>query len=321
MSSIPEHCPGTQSESAGKETACRGCPNQAICASGAAKGPDPGIILVQQRLSSVKHIILVLSGKGGVGKSTFSSLLARGLSSDLDKNVGILDIDICGPSVPRIMGVLGEQVHQSGSGWSPVYVEENLAVMSIGFLLGSPDDAVIWRGPKKNGLIKQFLSEVDWGNLDYLVIDTPPGTSDEHLSATQYLLGGSGSKNKTIAAVVVTTPQEVALLDVRKELDFCKKVNLPVIGVVENMSGFICPKCKVQSDIFPPSEFNGGAEGMAKEYGIQFLGRLPLDPRLGKSCDSGEHFLAELPESPAAKSFAQILQGITSSLDSKMEVD
>ncbi|XP_071440002.1 cytosolic Fe-S cluster assembly factor nubp1 [Hetaerina americana] len=321
MTSVPEHCPGTQSETAGKESACQGCPNQSICASGAARGPDPGILLVQQRLSSVKHKILILSGKGGVGKSTFSSLLARGLSSDSEKNVGILDIDICGPSVPRIMGVLGEQVHQSGSGWSPVYVEENLAVMSIGFLLGSPDDAVIWRGPKKNGLIKQFLSEVDWGNLDYLVIDTPPGTSDEHLSVTQYLLGGSEDKHRTVVAVVVTTPQEVALLDVRKELDFCKKVNLPVIGVVENMSGFICPKCKFQSDIFPPSTVSGGAEGMAKEYGIPFLGRLPLDPRLGQSCDSGAHFLAELPDSPAAKSFHHIMQGVVSSLDTKMDVD
>ncbi|KAG8234097.1 hypothetical protein J437_LFUL014847 [Ladona fulva] len=332
MSSIPEHCPGVESESAGKESACQGCPNQSICASGAAKGPDPGIALVQQRLSSVKYKILVLSGKGGVGKSTFTSLLARGLASDINRNVGILDIDICGPSIPRIMGVLNEQVHQSGSGWSPVvhqsgsgwspvYVEENLAVMSIGFLLGSPDDAVIWRGPKKNGMIRQFLSEVDWGNLDYLVIDTPPGTSDEHLSATQYLLGGSQSGSGTVGAVVVTTPQEVALLDVRKELDFCKKVNLPVIGIVENMSGFICPKCKVQSEIFPPSKIGGGAEGMAKEYGVPFLGRLPLDPRLGKSCDSGEHFLESLPESPAAKSLTQILDGLISSVENKMETD
>ncbi|KAG6462941.1 hypothetical protein O3G_MSEX013549 [Manduca sexta] len=155
-------------------------------------------------------------------------------------NVGILDADICGPSQPRVLGVRGEQVHNSGSGWSPVYVTDNLSLMSIGFLLGSPDDAVIWRGPKKNGMIKQFLSEVDWGQLDYLLVDTPPGTSDEHLSAVQYLLGAGLS-----GAVVVTTPQEVALLDVRKEIHFCNKLHLTVLGVVENMSLFVCPNCKV----------------------------------------------------------------------------
>ncbi|PNF37674.1 Cytosolic Fe-S cluster assembly factor nubp1 [Cryptotermes secundus] len=244
-SDAPEHCPGTQSESAGKVSACQGCPNQSICSSGAARGPDPGIELVRKRLESVKHKILVLSGKGGVGKSTFTSLLARGLAAaDSDRNVAILDIDICGPSIPRVMGVLGEQVHQSGSGWSPVYVEDNLSVMSIGFLLSSPDDAIIWRGPKKNGMIRQFLSEVDWGALDYLVIDTPPGTSDEHLSAAQYLLNAG-----LTGAVILTTPHEVALLDVRKEIDFCRKVSIPVLGVVENMAAFVCPKCKVRKSI------------------------------------------------------------------------
>eukprot|EP00075_Anas_platyrhynchos_P036071 XP_027325324.1 cytosolic Fe-S cluster assembly factor NUBP1 isoform X4 [Anas platyrhynchos] len=151
--------------------------------------------------------------------------------------VALLDIDICGPSIPKMMGLEGEQVHQSGSGWSPVYVEENLSVMSVGFLLSSPDDAVIWRGPKKNGLIKQFLRDVDWGEIDYLIIDTPPGTSDEHLSIVQYL-----GASHVDGAVIITTPQEVSLQDVRKEINFCHKVKLPIIGVVENMSGFICPK-------------------------------------------------------------------------------
>jgi len=132
------------------------------------------------------------------------------------------------------------QVHQSGSGWSPVFVEDNLGVMSVGFLLSSPDDAVIWRGPKKNGMIKQFLRDVDWGEVDYLIVDTPPGTSDEHLSAVQYL-----SAARIDGAVIITTPQEVSLQDVRKEINFCHKVKLPIIGVVENMSVFICPKCKV----------------------------------------------------------------------------
>jgi Mrp family chromosome partitioning ATPase len=201
------------------------------------------------------------------------------------------------------MGCEGEQVHQSGSGWSPVYVEENLGVMSVGFLLSSPSDAVIWRGPKKNGLIKQFLRDVDWGDVDYLVIDTPPGTSDEHISAVQYLSGAGVD-----GAVLVTTPQEVSLQDVRKEVNFCRKVNLPILGVVENMSGFVCPKCKTESQIFPPS--TGGAEKMAADMSIPFLGRLPLDPRIGRCCDEGKSFLSEIPDSPAAKAYMNIIDAI-----------
>lgn len=303
-SDAPEHCPGTKSESAGKVSACQGCPNQSICASGAARGPDPGIELVRKRLESVKYKILVLSGKGGVGKSTFTSLLARGLAAaDSDRNVAILDIDICGPSIPRVMGVLGEQVHQSGSGWSPIYVEDNLCVMSIGFLLSSPDDAIIWRGPKKNGMIRQFLSEVDWGVLDYLVIDTPPGTSDEHLSAAQYLLNAG-----LTGAIILTTPHEVALLDVRKEIDFCRKVNVPVLGVVENMASFVCPKCKTETAIFPAN--TGGASKMAVDMGVPFLGSLPLDPRLARSCDEGTNFLIDMPDSPVVLAFNRLLKDV-----------
>ncbi|XP_066992109.2 cytosolic Fe-S cluster assembly factor nubp1 [Anabrus simplex] len=305
----PEHCPGTKSDTAGKVAACQGCPNQAICSSGVARTPDPGIELVRSRLATVKHKILVLSGKGGVGKTTFTSLLSRGIAlSNPDKNVAVLDIDICGPSMPRVFGVLGEQVHQSGSGWSPVYVEDNLALMSIGFLLESPDSAVIWRGPKKNGMIRQFLSDVDWGDLDYLVIDTPPGTSDEHLSAAQYLLGAG-----LTGAIIVTTPQEVALLDVRKEIDFCRKVNIRVLGVIENMSTFVCPKCKVQSQIFQAT--TGGASKMAAELGIPFLGSLPLDPQLARSCDEGNNFLTDLPESPASQAFSSILSGVVAACE------
>jgi Mrp family chromosome partitioning ATPase len=187
-------------------------------------------------------------------------------------------------------------------------VEDNLGVMSIGFMLENEDAAVIWRGPKKNGLIKQFLRDVEWGDLDYLVIDTPPGTSgnkknlrvcyksnicpDEHLSITQYL------KSTGIdGAVIVTTPQEVALLDVRKEINFCIKTGVRVIGVVENMAGFVCPNCAKESQIFKPS--TGGAAKMAAEMGVPFLGSIPLDPRLARACDEGKNFLREYPESPA----------------------
>ncbi|PWA33287.1 hypothetical protein CCH79_00013626, partial [Gambusia affinis] len=311
-------CPGTSSEEAGKSASCQGCPNQQLCASGATKAPDPAIAEIGEKLSVVKHKILVLSGKGGVGKSTFSALLAHALASDSTKEVALLDVDICGPSIPRIMGLEGEQVHQSGSGWSPVYVDDNLAVMSIGFLLSSPDDAVIWRGPKKNGvlsrnltlqfvscsnsgMIKQFLRDVDWGQLDYLVVDTPPGTSDEHLSIVQYL-----SSTNVDGAVIITTPQEVSLQDVRKEIRFCQKVKLPIIGVVENMSGFVCPKCKNTSQIFPPS--SGGAEKMCADLNLPLLGKVPLDPRIGRSCDEGKSFLQEVPDSPAADVYRRIVQ-------------
>uniref|UniRef100_A0A8C7XK37 NUBP iron-sulfur cluster assembly factor 1, cytosolic n=1 Tax=Oryzias sinensis TaxID=183150 RepID=A0A8C7XK37_9TELE len=302
----PKHCPGTASEQAGKAASCQGCPNQKLCASGAGKNPDPAIGEIGEKLSSVKHKILVLSGKGGVGKSTFSAQLARALASDGTKEVALLDVDICGPSIPRIMGLDGEQessVHQSGNGWSPVYVEDNLAIMSIGFLLSSPDDAVIWRGPKKNGMIKQFLRDVDWGELDYLIVDTPPGTSDEHLSIVQYL-----SSTHVDGAVIITTPQEVSLQDVRKEIRFCQKVKLPIIGVVENMSSFVCPKCKNTSQIFPPT--SGGAEKMCADLNLPLLGKLPLDPRIAQSCDEGRPFLREVPDSPAAEVYHTIVQSI-----------
>ncbi|PSC74599.1 cytosolic Fe-S cluster assembly factor NBP35 [Micractinium conductrix] len=230
----PEHCPGTDAEQAGKAAACEGCPNQAACAS-APKGPDPDLAAIAARLAPIKHIILVLSGKGGVGKSTFSAQLAWALAAR-GLEVGLLDIDICGPSLPKMLGLEGEEIHQSGAGWSPVYVQENLGVMSIGFMLPNPDDAVIWRGPRKNGLIKQFLKDVHWGECDYLIIDSPPGTSDEHISIVQFLKAA-----RVDGAVVVTTPQEVSIIDVRKEINFCKKTGIPVLGVVENMSGLRQP--------------------------------------------------------------------------------
>ncbi|KAK9502782.1 hypothetical protein O3M35_011488 [Rhynocoris fuscipes] len=255
-------------------------------------------------MSSVKNKIFILSGKGGVGKSTFTSLFARALARrDPDKNVAVLDIDICGPSIPRIMGTLNEQVHQSGSGWCPVYIEDNLCMMSIGYLLASPEDAVIWRGPRKNNMIKQLLTEVDWGDsLDYLVLDTPPGTSDEHLSSTSYLVG-KGSK-----AILLTTPPEVALLDVRKEANFCKRVGLEVAGVVENMASFFCPKCHKTSEIFPPT--SGGGTKMAEDMSVPFLGSIPLDPQLARACDEGKDPFLEMPDSPAIKAVELIVNKI-----------
>lgn len=298
----PEHCPGTESDLAGKADACAGCPNQQICASNLPKGPDPDQPLINERMSGVKHKILVLSGKGGVGKSTFTSMLGWAFAADNDAQdeIGLMDLDICGPSMPRMMGTVGERIHSSASGWSPVYVADNLGMMSIAFMLPNEDDAIIWRGTKKNGLIKQFLKDVDWGNLDYLIVDTPPGTSDEHLSINQYL-----KESSVDGAIVVTTPQEVALLDVRKEIDFCRKAGIKILGLVENMSGFVCPNCQGESFIFAPT--TGGGEALAKEKDIPFLGRVPLDPRIGKSCDYGQSFFDEYPDSPAATALLDII--------------
>ncbi|KAG9288733.1 hypothetical protein G9A89_004352 [Geosiphon pyriformis] len=282
----PEHCPGPETEQAGKASACAGCPNQNVCAT-IPKGSDPDLPLINERLSSVKHKILILSGKGGVGKSTFTAQLAFALASEEDIQVGVTDIDISGPSIPRIMGLEGEQIHQTDS-----------------------DDAVIWRGPKKNGLIKQFLKDVDWGELDFLLVDTPPGTSDEHLSITQYL-----KESGIDGAILITTPQEVALQDVRREIDFCRKVKIPVIGVVENMSGFICPNCKGESIIFAPT--TGGAKAFAKDFNIPYLGSIPLDPRIGESCDNGVSFLDEFPDSPASKAYLNIITEIKNKLSNE----
>ena len=264
-----ESCPGTNAEAAGRAAACAGCPNQQACAT-APKGVDPDVVAVAERLRDVKHKILVLSGKGGVGKSTFASQLAYGLASDAGVDVGLLDIDICGPSAPIMFHQEGQDVHKSNSGWQPVYVAENLAVMSIGFLLPNPDDAVVWRGPRKNGLIKQFLKDTEWGALDFLVVDAPPGTSDEHLSIVQYL------KHAGITgALIVTTPQEVAMADVRKELSFCKKVGVRVLGVVENMSGLAVPVARgppTSADVGPTFRAGTHADAAAADDDAEALG-------------------------------------------------
>lgn len=309
-----EHCPGPQSEAAGKADSCAGCPNQEICAT-APKGPDPDLVEIADRMATVKRKILVLSGKGGVGKSTFSAQLSFALA-EADRQVGLLDIDICGPSIPKMLGLEGNDIHKSNLGWSPVYVESNsnLGVMSIGFMLPHPDDAVIWRGPRKNGLIKQFVKDVYWGEIDYLVVDAPPGTSDEHISIVQFL-----QATGIDGAIIVTTPQQVALIDVRKEISFCRKVGIKILGVVENMSGLKqkLPDLKfsrvtesgtetdatewalnlirekapelldtlVCSEIFDSSQ--GGAQKMCLEMGVPFLGKVPMDPHLCRAAEEG----------------------------------
>mmetsp|Transcript_44268 Transcript_44268/g.87356 ORF Transcript_44268/g.87356 Transcript_44268/m.87356 type:complete len:407 (-) Transcript_44268:485-1705(-) len=298
----PDACPGVQSETAGKADACAGCPNQKLCASGEAKKADPAVAEIEAKLAGVKNKILVLSGKGGVGKSTVSAQLAWKLA-EMGHEVGLLDIDICGPSLPKMMGVNGQEVHRSAEGWSPVFANERLAVMSIGFLLPGEDDAIIWRGPKKNGLIRQFLTDVAWGELDYLIVDTPPGTSDEHLSIVTYLKGA-----KIDGAVVVTTPQEVALQDVRKEINFCKKVGIDVLGVIENMSG----------GVFVAS--TGGAKGMADKMGVPFAGGIPLESNVVLAGESGKS-LADLNRSSEASAAVEgIVKKVVASLEERRKL-
>ncbi|XP_007937842.1 cytosolic Fe-S cluster assembly factor NUBP2 [Orycteropus afer afer] len=253
-------------------------------------------------LAGVRHIVLVLSGKGGVGKSTVTTELALALHRE-GKKVGILDVDLCGPSVPRMLRAQGCAVHQCDSGWVPVFVDQgqSLAIMSVGFLLEKPDEAVVWRGPKKNALIKQFVSDVAWGELDFLVVDTPPGTSDEHLSAVEAL-----RPYQPLGAILVTTPQAVSVGDVRRELTFCRKTGLRVIGVVENMSGFVCPHCTECTNLFS----TGGGEELARHAGVPFLGSVPLDPQLARSLEGGQDFVQELSGSPALPALTAIARKV-----------
>jgi len=253
---------------------------------------------IRKRVKQIKHQILVLSGKGGVGKSTVAVNLAVSLAL-AGKKVGLLDIDIHGPSIPKVLNLESKAIQAVGDTILPVEMSENLKVMSIGFLLRGSSDAVIWRGPMKYQMIKQFLKDVRWGNLDFLIVDSPPGTGDEPLSVVQLLENADG-------AIIVTTPQEVALSDVRKCISFCRNLNLPVLGVLENMSGFVCPKCGEKTDVFK----SGGGEIMAKEMHVPFLGRIPIDPQIVESCDSGRPFVHHYNQSQTAKTFKKILNPI-----------
>ncbi len=251
---------------------------------------------LEKRLCRIKHKVVVLSGKGGVGKSTVAVNLALSLAH-AGNQVGILDVDIHGPSVPRMLGLGGKQPSSTPDALIPITAPglDALKVMSIGFLLPNPDEAVIWRGPMKMSVIRQFLADVEWGDLDYLIIDSPPGTGDEPLSVCQLLENPDG-------AVVVTTPQQVATEDVRKSITFCRKVSLPVLGVVENMSGFVCPKCGDVTAIFQ----SGGGERMAAQMSVPFLGSIPIDPRIVEASDSGNSCIMDFPDSPAAEAFGKI---------------
>jgi Mrp family chromosome partitioning ATPase len=250
------------------------------------------------KLEGVKHSLVVMSGKGGVGKSTVSANLAVSLAEETDGKVGLLDADLHGPNIPKIMGLEDGRLSGSEEKIEPPAVD-NLKVMSIGFTLPSADSPVVWRGPLKMKAIKQFIGDVNWGDLEYLIIDLPPGTGDEPLSIAQVLDDLDGS-------IVVTTPQDLSLLDSKKAVNFSKKLDLPIIGIIENMSGFICPHCGEKTEIFK----SGGGKKAAEELEANFLGQIPLDQRIVQTGDEGNPFVKSYPDSEAAKSFSKIVENV-----------
>ncbi len=253
---------------------------------------------ISSRMCQIDKKFMVLSGKGGVGKSTVAVNLAFSISSK-GKKLGLMDIDIHGPSIPKMLNLEKSAVMVENNTIIPVQFSPNLKVMSIGFFLRHTDDAVIWRGPLKISLIKQFLGDVDWGKLDYLIIDSPPGTGDEPLTIGQII-------NDLTGVIIVTTPQDLALLDVRKSITFCRQVGIPVTGVIENMSGLICPHCGKKIDVFKSE----GGKAMADDMGVPFLGSIPIDNHIVETGDQGIPFAFKYFKSDAGTAMEKISEKI-----------
>jgi ATP-binding protein involved in chromosome partitioning len=262
-------------------------------------------IRVADAMSHIKHKIVVMSGKGGVGKSTVAVNLALALAAE-GRKVGVMDVDIHGPDVALLLGVEGKHLGSDGERLLPVIVNRNLKAVSMAFLLESRDTPVIWRGPLKMGAIRQFLGEVAWGDLDFLVMDLPPGTGDEPLSVAQLIPEGAW-------AVVVTTPQELALLDSRKAVRFAGALKMRVAGIVENMSGLACPHCGKQIDLFK----TGGGERAAAELGVPFLGRIPIDPDIVTSGDAGRAYMVEKGDAAGPRAFREVVGNLKAGVQSE----
>jgi len=281
---------------------CDTCSDSSCSAKERKKDETPEEFASRQRLQAnlcrIQKKIVVLSGKGGVGKSTVAVNLAMELALS-GMRVGLLDVDIHGPSIPTMLGLENATIKTGNEGIFPVELG-NMKVMSLGFLLRNPDDAVIWRGPMKMGAIKQFLTDVHWEDLDYLIVDAPPGTGDEPLSLCQLVQPLDG-------AIIVTTPQKVAAVDVRKSISFCRSLHVPVLGVIENMSGFACPKCGEVTQILP----TGGGKKIAGDMNIKFLGAIPMDPAIAQSGDSGKVFVYHFSKTATGKIMRNIISQIT----------
>ncbi len=250
---------------------------------------------VNQSLVKIKNKILVMSGKGGVGKTSTSVNLSIALA-DKGFNIGIMDVDLHGPDVPRMLGLEGTPQVNELNKLNPISYSENLKAISIESFTPNKDDAIIWRGPLKFSAIKQFIGDIDWGDLDFLIIDAPPGTGDEPLTVAQTI---SDAK-----AIIVTTPQEVALADVRKSINFCKTVKMEIFGLIENMSGFSCPHCGEMIELFG----SGGGEKTANQMGVRFLGRIPFDPKMVACGDSGVCYQESHSDSAVTKAFTDVAE-------------
>ena len=261
---------------------------------------------IKDAMEYVQHKVLILSGKGGVGKSTVTYLLAKMLSKS--KKVSVCDLDLCGPSMPYLFNCPIAPLHETSFGFEPSYVGRNMGLVSIQFFLENEDAPVIARGPRKNALIMQFLKDVDWGDTEVLLVDTPPGTSDEHMSVVSFM-----SEAGIDGAVIVTTPEEVALSDVRREVKFCERAGVRVLGVVENMASFTCPKCAKESSIYPTT--TGGAAAMCESMGLKLLGRLPIDPMFVAGL-TGEKY--EIPK-PVAEAMDGVVKNLQEVLPKKQE--
>ncbi|HVN74031.1 MAG TPA: Mrp/NBP35 family ATP-binding protein [Methanoregula sp.] len=281
-----------------KEKECAGCPTASTCASKKTGGEAGPAGLPPKAPIDVKHVIMVLSGKGGVGKSTVSVNLAYSLSSH-GYRVGLLDLDMHGPNIPIMLGIQDHKLAMMGNKIEPVHVTGSLSVISMAFLLPDTSTPIIWRGPMKMAAIQQFLTDVNWGALDFLVVDLPPGTGDEALTIAQIAPNVRG-------AVIVTTPQDVATLDARKSAKFVEKLGLPVVGVIENMSGLICPHCGTEIDLFG----KGGGKKVAEELNVPFLGAIPLDIEMRKAGDEGRPFVIRRGDSPTWKSVDMVMEAL-----------
>lgn len=266
---------------------------------------------LRTRMSKIRHKIAVISGKGGVGKSTVTVNLAVALAMHGHAdNIGVLDADIHGPSVPRMLGLTGHKLQVGPPGAFPASGMLGIKVVSMDFLLPDENAPVIWRGPLKMTAIRQFLSEIAWGDLDILLIDLPPGTGDEPLSIAQLLPEMDG-------VVIVTIPSKVSQGVVKKSITFARQVGMPLIGIIENMSGFICPHCGKKSDIFE----SGGGQKIAEELNIAFLGSIPIDQEICEDADRGEPFIVEHPNSAASKSFMEIVKKIEDFLKKRRDIE
>jgi len=253
---------------------------------------------LKEKMAKIKYPLIVMSGKGGVGKTTVAVNLAYALSLT-GKSVGILDIDLHGPNIAKMLGIEKHSLYNFEFGIQPVDVSDNLKAVSVALTGYNSDQPIIWRGPMKAAVIRQFLADVNWGELDYLVIDSPPGTGDEPLSACQLIPNVSG-------IIIVTTPQDVAILDARKSVLFAREIKIPVVGVIENMSGFICPHCHAETDIFK----KGGGEKAAQELKVPFLGRVPFQPEFVEFGDKGTPFVSFQEKSKSAGAFMSIVDKI-----------